>query len=88
MAKAEFPGKKEMEKLYSACTSRNFLLGMDIDPKREAKDCNENPAMTILVVATEKPFIENIILSETVVDDKLSAAATKMLAKVMEYEAQ
>lgn len=87
MGETNWIGSKELDKLQKACKARGFYIGMDIDPKREAKDCGVNApaADTILIVANDRPVMENIILSDTITDN-LAVSALHLLEEVREYE--
>lgn len=74
-----------MEKLQAACKPRGFFMGMDIDPKREAKNCTVDPPDIILFIANGQPAIANIILSDTVTES-LSISAEHLLDNVREYK--
>lgn len=64
-----FNGKEEMEELYRLATQKGYFVGATLEPIRKADELKgvTNAAEVILVIATDKPVMEHVLMS-----DKLS----------------
>lgn len=63
-------GMQEMEQLYKLCKRKNCVLGVDIIPNRDPEDLKgaKKRADIILLIATDKPVKDHVIMSDIVTE--------------------
>jgi hypothetical protein len=72
-----------MEELHALCGKKGYFLGVIIKPYRKSHELKENddPASLVVVISTERPLMEHILISDEVTES-LSVTAKFLLEEL------